>query len=192
MEQYIDPGIGPLEVTKDLRALGIENTFLAGHFRPGSPLLFRYETPSNLRVDVNFELDPYNQTTLSDMGSILTDIYQCSQNGGSALSAVFPDEITQNECEQMIAFLIGNKTPLLINAGLPDGTPIAHKHGWVTDFNTTAIRTIGDAGIIFTPAGDYILVIYFSHPIQLVWDPVSTLISNISTAIYNYFNIPSQ
>jgi beta-lactamase class A len=191
MEQYIDPIRGPLLVTEDLRKLGIENTFIAGHFRLGSPLLVRYETPSNSRTDIDTYLDPYNQTTLSDLGMILSDLYQCEQFGGGTFVAVFPEEITQNECRQMVTMLTLNNTPFLIEAGAPEGTRIAHKHGWITDL-TGAIRTIGDAGIVYTPSGDYVLVFFFYHPVQLVWDPVSGLIGELSKAIYNYYNLPSQ
>ena len=191
MEQYIDPIRGPLVVTEDLRKLGIDNTFIAGHFRQGSPLLFRYETPANSRTDVDTYLDPYNQTTMSDLGMLLSDIYQCEQFGGGALIAVFPGEITQNECRQMVTLLTLNNTPFLIEAGAPEGTRIAHKHGWITDL-TGAIRTIGDAGIVYTPSGNYVLVFFFYHPVQLVWEPVSGLIGELSKAIYNYYNLPNQ
>ncbi|MEK6220615.1 MAG: class A beta-lactamase-related serine hydrolase [Chloroflexota bacterium] len=190
MEQFIDPFRGPLEVTEDMRAIGLNNTFLAGHFRLGSPLLQKIDTPANSRTDVFTDPDLYNQTTLSDIGMLLADIYQCSQNGGGALAAVFPGEITQAECKEMVNLLTRNFVPFLIPAGAPEGTQVAHKHGWVSDL-TGAIRTIGDAGIVFTPSGNYVLVIYFYHPTQLVWDPISTLISDLSRIIYNYYNTSS-
>ncbi len=190
MEGFINSTRGPLIVTEDMQALGLENTFLAGFFRLGAPLLEVVDTPANARLDVNTNLDPYNQTTLSDIGMLLTDLYQCSENGGGALVAVFPDEITQNECQAMIELLTRNFTPWLIASGAPEGTRIAHKHGWVTD-PSGAIRTIGDAAIVFTPSGNYVLVIYFYHPVQLVWDPVSTLIADLAQAIYNYYNVPT-
>lgn len=191
MEQYIDPDRGPLEVTADMRALGLENTFLAGHFRLGSPLLAVYETPANSRTDVSTEPDPYNQTTLSDIGMLLSDIYQCAQTGGGTLAAVFPGEITQAECQDMVNTLTLNEMPFLIPAGLPDGTLIAHKHGWVTN-SSDVISTMGNAAIVFTPSGDYVLVIYVYHPVQVQWEPVSTLFGDISRAVYNYYNTPTQ
>lgn len=191
MEQFIDLERGPLEVTADIRALGLENTFIAGLFRLGSPLLVRFDTPANQRSDVDTDPDPYNQTTLSDMGMLLADIYQCAELNGSALRAVFPEEITQAECQLMIDLLSQNLLPSLITAGLPEGTRIAHKHGWIQDFNGL-INTIGDAAIVFTPSGDYVLVIFFYHPTQLIWEPISALIADLSKAIYNYYNLPLQ
>ncbi|NIW47053.1 MAG: hypothetical protein GWN30_20585 [Gammaproteobacteria bacterium] len=188
MEQYISLNGGPLIVTDYMRDLGLENTFLAGYFRVGSPLLAFYETPAQARSDLDTGPDPYNQTTVSDIGMLLADIYECAEFGGGALLAVFPEQITQSECVEMIETLTRNKTPFLIEAGVPDGTRVGHKHGWVSDINTGAITTIGDAGIVYTPSGDYVLAIYFSHPVQLVWDPMSKLMGDLSEAVYNYYN----
>jgi hypothetical protein len=189
MEQYISLNAGPLVVTEYMRDLGLENTFLAGYFRVGSPLLAFYETPAHTRTDLDTGPDPYNQTTVSDIGMLLADIYECAEFGGGALQAVFQEQITQSECIDMIETLTRNKTPFLIEAGVPDGTRVGHKHGWVSDVTTGAITTIGDAGIVYTPSGDYILAIYFSHPTQLVWDPMSKLMGDLSEAVYNYYNV---
>src|SRR5262249_29235739 len=87
----LDPDRGPLIVTSDMHKLGLNNTFIAGYFKLGSPLLERISTPANQRSDVNTDPDSYNQTTTSDMGMLLEDIYQCAQSGGGALVAAFPD-----------------------------------------------------------------------------------------------------
>ncbi len=186
MERVIDPLTAPLDVTADMKTLGLENTFLAGQFYAGAPLLAAFQTPANQRTDINTDPDIYNQTTPSDIGMLLEDIYQCNQNGGGNLLAVFPDEFTQTECQSMITFLGRNKIGLLIEAGVPDGTPVAHKHGWVTYFGV--MNTLGDAGIVFTPGGNYVLTIFLYHPEQLIWEPASELVATQSEAIYNYFN----
>jgi len=190
MDRVIDPTRGPLLVTDDMQALGLENTFLAGYFSLGSPLLAIIDTPANQRTDINTDPDPYNQTTSSDIGMLLEDIYQCANDGGGALMAAFPGEITQEECQLMNTSLINNRLPLLITAGLPEGTQIAHKHGWVT--TNGVINTIGDAGIVYTLGGKYILVIFLYHPDQLIWETNSVLISELSRAVYNYYNLPTQ
>ena len=43
--------------------LGLQDTFLAGYFYLGAPLLQLYETPANTRQDVTTSPDIYNQTT---------------------------------------------------------------------------------------------------------------------------------
>lgn len=188
MERSLNPLNGPLLVTEDMQTLGLENTFLAGYFYPGAPLLEIYSTPGNQRADVTTEPDRYNQTTPSEMGILLQDIYQCAHTGGGTLIAAFPGEITQDECRLMISNLIKDKIALLIEGGVPDGTNVAHKHGWVTDLYGI-IHDMSDAGIVFTPGGDYILSIFLYHPTQIVFDPTNALVQDISRAVYNYYNL---
>ena len=186
MERVIHPSQAPLEVTDDMQALGLENTFLAGEFGLGSPLLKVYKTPANQREDISTDPDVYNQSTPSDLGMLLEDIYLCADNGQGTFKAVFSDEITQAECQIMIDYLSQNKMPSLLEAGVPDVTEVAHKHGWVT-YNGI-MQTLGDAGIIFSPSGDYVLVIFLYHPQQLIWDKASFLVGQLSEAIYNFYN----
>ena len=47
--ENIDPVRGPLIVTEDMQLLGLENTFIAGYFYLGSPLLKLYQTPSKFK-----------------------------------------------------------------------------------------------------------------------------------------------
>jgi beta-lactamase class A len=190
MDRVLDPRRGPIVVTDDMKALGLKNTYLAGYFTAGSPLLATIKTPANQRTDVNTDPDPYSQTTPSDIGMLLEDLYMCEQTGGGTLMAVFPGQITQAKCQMMVNYLKNNKLPVLLTAGLPEGTQIAHKHGWVS--NQGVINTIGDAGIIYTPGGNYVLAIFLHHPVQLIWDPASTLVAELSKAVYNYYNPPSQ
>ena len=114
MNRVIDPQRAPLQVSEDMKALGLQNTFLAGYFSFGSPLLAMIQTPANQRTDINTDPDPYSQTTPSDIGMLLEDIYQCAQDGGGALPAVFPGEITQTECQAMNSYLIKNRLPVLL------------------------------------------------------------------------------
>ena len=191
MQQVINKERGPLEVTNDLLSLGLQNTFLAGYFAAGSPLLKRFETPGNQRTDYSTTPDPYNQTTPSEMGLLLGDLYQCAESGGGALIAAFGGGITQAKCQIMIQYLTLNAMPSLIKAGTPDGTKIAHKHGWVTDAYGV-INVIQDAGIIYTPGGNYVLVIFLYHPQQLLWDPSAKIIADLSRVVYNYYNLPES
>ena len=191
----LDPNRGPLIVTDDMRKIGLENTFLAGFFCNAEfpcPLLERIQTPANQRADVSTNPDLFNQTTPSDAGMLLADIYQCAASGGGALIAAFPDKINSEICQQMISFLAGDKIGVLIEAGVPEGTQVAHKHGWITEPSSGVIQNISDAAIVYTPGGNYVLVIYAYHPIQTIWEPVSTLFAQMSQAVYNFYNIPTQ
>jgi beta-lactamase class A len=184
--QRIDAVRGPLMVTETMEELGYENTFMAGYFQPGAPLLRTYTTPANQRLDVRTDPDVYNQTTPSDMGMLLVDIYECAQGGGT-LRAVFPEQIKPQECQKMLDLLSQNKIGVLIEAGVPDGTRVAHKHGWTE----SPLRWVEDVGIVYSPRGDYVLVAFLYDPNEMAWDSVSRLVAQLSQATYNYFNPPS-
>jgi len=191
----LDPSRGPLVVTEDMRKIGLENTFLAGFFCSAEapcPLLEKISTPANQRTDVFTDPDSFNQTTPSDIGMLLADMYQCAEDGGGALIAAFPDKITPEICQQMINYLASDKIGVLIEAGVPEGTKVAHKHGWISDPSSGVIKNISDAAIVYTPGGNYVLVIYAYHPVQTVWDPVSALFAQMSQAVYNFYNLPTQ
>jgi beta-lactamase class A len=185
--ESLDKTRGPLVVTETMQALGLENTFINGYFYPGAGVLKFYNTPANQRTDINTDPDTYSQTTPSDMGMLLEDIYLCSQNGGSSLVAVFPGQINQAACQQMIQYLQEDKLGALIQGGVPEGTIVAHKHGW--DINLTQYS---DAGIVYTPGGNFVLTIYVYNPGGGDWSQVSPMYAELSRAIYNYFNLPSQ
>jgi hypothetical protein len=51
---------------------------------------------------------------------------------------------------------------------------------------------MADAGIAFTNANDYVLVIFVHDPNQIMWEAVNQMIAAISRAIYNFFNIQIQ
>jgi beta-lactamase class A len=189
MEKALEGNLGPLLVTEDLQALGFENTFLAGYFYPGAPLLRRIETPANRRSDINTNPDIYNQTTSTEIGMLLGDIYQCAVQDGGSLKAVLGAQVTQDECRSMIDYLVRNRIGVLIQAGVPETTQVAHKHGWITETDGL-IHTISDAGIVYTPGGNYVLVIFMYHPVQLIFDNANYVMAQISSAIYNYYNIP--
>ncbi len=191
MRSLLDTNLGPLSVTDDIHALGMKNTFLAGYFYPGATLLQAFKTPANQRTDVVVDRDVYNQTTPIEMGLMLKDIYDCAKFNGGSIPAVFGNDITQNECDAMLTALKTNRIGVLIQAGLPDGTPFAHKHGWITE-NDGMIHTIGDAGIVFSPENTYVISIFLYHPVQLIWDDANLLMAQLGTATYNYFNLPKQ
>lgn len=190
----LDASRGPLVVTEDMQKIGLENTFIGGFFCNSfdpCPLLQRFSTPANQRLDVFTDPDVYNQTTTSDMGMLLADIYQCATSGGGALIATFPGQITSEVCQQMINFLEEDRNAVLINAGVPDGTILAHKHGWTPDSNGV-INNFSDAAIVYSPGGNFVLTIFTYHPVQIVFDDANTLFASLSQIVYNYFNLPIQ
>ena len=193
--ERLDVFRGPLVVTEDMKKIGLENTFIAGFFCSAEspcPLLQRITTPANSRTDVTADPDVFNQTTTSDAGMLLADIYQCATTGGGALIAAYPDKINSQICQQIITYLASDKIGVLIEAGVPEGTQVAHKHGWISEPATLVIKNISDSAIVYTPGGNYVLVIYAYHPVQTVWDPVSALFAQLSQTVYNFYNLPTQ
>jgi beta-lactamase class A len=88
----------------------------------------------------------------------------------------------------MIDLLAQNKIGSLIEAGVPDGTRVAHKHGWPS----SPFDMIGDAGIVYTPGGDYVFSLFLFQEQEMFWDPTSKMFADISRAVYNYFNPPVE
>ena len=191
MSTYINEVRGPLLVTEDMAALGFENTFLAGYFYLGAPLLDRFETPANQRTDVYLDPDIYSQTVSSEIGKLLTGIYRCAQDRGGLLTETFPGEITQSECQLMIDILSANKIGLLIEAGLPPDAITAHKHGWVQELDGL-LHSMSDAAIVFTPGGDYVLNIFIYDTDRLDFDQGNRLIARLSQTVYNFYNVDDQ
>lgn len=190
--ERIDPSNGPIIVTQNMEAIGLRSTYISGMFFLGAPNLIPGKvTPGNSRSDIFTDPDPYSQTTPSEMGVLLADIYQCVQTGGGALTAAFPGKVTPATCQAIIDFLALDKFGALIQGGVPDGTLVPHKHGFVLS-RDGVMHDISDVGIVYSPGGNFVLSIYTYHPVQNVWDVTNPLVVNLTQAIYNYFNISSQ
>jgi hypothetical protein len=166
-------------LTHSMIYLGLFNTFMAAPYDEENTAL-TVVTPANSRSDVDANPDPAIQTTPLDIGLLLEMIYQCSRGGG-ALLAAYPEDLTPDECRQMIAWMERNQMDNLIEAGVPVGTPVAHKHGFTGD-------THADAAIVFSPGGDFILVAYLYRFQWLEWEESAPLIVDIAAATYSYFN----
>lgn len=178
---------GPLMVTRTMMdELSLENTFIVGFYRPSDPLRI-IDTPGNSRLDIDTNPDIYNQTSPVDMGMLLADIYACSDGGGSLLAA-YPEDITSAECQTMLDTLSQNYLGSLIQGGVPDGTRVGHKHGWTQ----SPLDMISDVGIVFSPGGDYVLSLFLWDDPEMIWNPTSRLVADLSKAVYNYFNPPLQ
>ena len=188
IEQFVDPVRGPLIVTSDMRELGLENTFMAGYFSPGSKLLDIIKTQANQRTDVNTDPDIFNQTTPSDIGLLLKEIYRCSKSGEGSIMETYDGEVSRRECHIILNLLSRNQQVPLISRGVPEGNNPAHMHGWETV--SGIMYTLGDAAVINSPGGDYVLVMFLYQPVQLIWGTVTELIEDLSQSVYNYFNIP--
>ena len=172
---------GVENLTASMNYLGLLDTFIAAPYDEQAPLTI--VTAANSRTDITTHADPYMQTTPLDIGLLLEMMYQCSQGGG-ALMVAYPGGFSVDECNQMIEWMSINRIDSLIEAGVPVGTKVAHKQGFTGD-------THADAGLVFSPGGDFVLIVYLYRPQWLEWEESAPLITDIATATYNYFN-PAQ
>jgi beta-lactamase class A len=179
-----NPHLGAQLTTESLWRLGLRNSFIATPYAQPERGVVTYDTPANNSPDRVTNPDSAIQTTAEDIGTLLAMLYYCAETGGGALRAAYPVELTQAECQQIITLMQQNRIGSLIEQGVPPDTPVAHRHGWSGD-------THADAGIIFSPGGDYVLVEIFHQPDWLPWDQSSPLMADISRATYNYFNFDS-
>jgi beta-lactamase class A len=169
-------------LTTSMSQLGLYNTFMVTPYEQ-QPLPARrtVATPANSQEILDTIPDPLMQTTAEDMGLLLAMLYYCAQNGGGTLQAVFPEQITPTECQQILATMQQNNIDSLIEQGAPADTVIAHRHGWISD-------THADAGIVYSPGGDYVIVVMMYKEGWLEWEVSSPLLADIARAAYNYFN----
>jgi beta-lactamase class A len=183
---------GADDVTQMAQQLGLINTFFAAPYinDPNEEIgeITYYDTPARKAARegtcINTRPDEAAQTTIKDLATMLDMIYQCAEFGGGGLIAAFPDEITQSECQMMIGFLKQNEEGPLIAGGVPVETPVAHKHGWTFD-------TYGDAGIVYSPGGDYVITVFVWGDVdETEWIATLTfpIIAGISEVTFNYFN----
>ena len=65
---------------------------------------------------------------------------------------------------------------------------MAHKHGWTE----LPLTWVADAGIVYSPAGDYVLTLFFYNDRDMIWEPTSKLMADLSRSVYNYFDPPAS
>lgn len=178
-----NPFLGAQLMTESMWRLGLKNTFMAIPYGEGPVPGGRtsYETPANTGPGQLTQPTTTMQTTAEDIGTLLSMLYYCADGQGGPLMAAYGEAISAAECQQIIDVMVENRIGSLIEEGLPPGTPLAHRHAWIGD-------THADAGIVYSPGGDYVLaMILFQHD-WLPWERSSPLMADISRATYNYFN----
>jgi uncharacterized protein YraI/beta-lactamase class A len=180
-----DPYQGAQMVTDFMQQLGLSNSFIVTPFLidpdnvPTPP--FAIIPPTTEADKTITQPDAWNQMTVSDLGWLLGEIYQCAYSESGLLLDTFDGAYTPQECRQMLTVMTHNHIGALIESGVPVGTLVAHKHGWIPD-------THGDAGVVFTPGGDYVLVAALHNPTWLDFSESFPVMGEISRAVYNYYN----
>lgn len=176
---------GITNVDQTTEFLGARNTYIAAPF-----MLTPDQQPMSIPVpntspNPNFNTSPdfYNQTTTEDLGTLFAMIYDCAFYG-SGLMAAYPNgEFTQSECRQMLNLMSANDLQRLLQGGIPAGTVISHKNGWLENVH-------GDAGIVFPANGrNYVISVFvWENTDFFSYERAWPLIEGISRAAWNYFS----
>jgi beta-lactamase class A len=177
---------GVRSVSETAQQLGAKNTYINAPFVEGvAGEQFGSTTApaTSPNPDYNTDPDPFNQTTAEDLGTMYSLIYDCANYGSGLMTAFSGGEFTQTECRQMLELMSGNDLLRLLQGGLPAGTRISHKNGWLTE-------TVGDAGIVYSPNGrNYVISVFIWEDTGFQnFERLWPLVEDISRAAYNYFN----
>ncbi|MFN8374271.1 MAG: serine hydrolase [Anaerolineae bacterium] len=174
---------GAADVTDFMRQLGLQHSFILAPYviDPNNITPVNIPAPVTTADQTRAAPDGYNQMTVDEIGWMLDSIYQCAYNNTGPLLTAFPGQFDSRECRQMLHVMSFNRIGALIEAGVPAGTRVAHKHGWIND-------THGDAAVVFSPGGNYVLVVALHTPTWMDFSISFPLVAEISRNVYNYFN----
>ncbi|MGQ9907425.1 MAG: serine hydrolase [Candidatus Flexifilum sp.] len=179
-----NPYTGANRVSEFLETLGLRRTFIYTPYAndpfitPQAPL-----TRATDADQVSAQPDPYNQMTIGEIGALLSTMVQCAvdERGPLLENPALAGAFTPAECRQMLDLMTYNRIGRLIEVGVPADVPVAHKHGWIND-------THGDAAVVFSPGGTYIMAMVLHNPVWLEFAESAPLIEEASRLVYNYFN----
>ncbi len=104
----------------------------------------------------------------------------CRNNGGM-LRLLYPHQLTPDECGDILGWLERNEINTLLEAGMPEGTRIAHKHGW-------AGETHADVALVYSPGARFVLSTFLYRPDWLVWSDSAPTFADIGRLTYRFFN----
>jgi hypothetical protein len=161
-----------------LGRLGLHNTFLAQPYEQAAtpPTII---TPANARGDITTGPDPTAQSTVADIGVLLEMLAQC-RDGTGGIGPALDGQITPEECGGALDLLSQGRTPGLIQASSA-GAIAAHRQSWDA-------RNHGDAALVRTPGGEYVIAIQLHSQDALNWSDTSPLISDVARLTYGFFN----
>ncbi len=186
-----DQILGAENTTLFLQQLGMERTFLTAPFDarvspdiqptpPPRPI----RAPETVADQERANPNPTNQMTVEEMGWLLSSVYQCAYRESGPLISQFADRFTPQECRKILHVMGNNTVDALLKAGVPADVRVAHKHGWIED-------THGNAAVMFTLGGDYVMVMLLHEPNFLQYTISLPVIAEASRSVYNYYN-PDQ
>jgi len=170
---------GALRVTDLLWGLGLRHTFIAAPYDL-SGVAIPPDIAAVAGTGSSTHPAPELQTLPIETGLLVEGLYHGAKNGGF-LRAVYPQKITAEECQAILASLERNAGHALLSAGMPSGTRVAHQHGW-------SDKTHADIALVYGPQTDFVLVVYLYQPEWLVWDESAPTFATIGRLVYHFYN----
>jgi beta-lactamase class A len=174
---------GAQEVTSTMQRLGLNSIFILRQY-----VISQDEPPMNLGTTIHTGADQssarpdmYNQVVPEELGWLLAGIYQCAENESGLLMERFPNDFDAQECRQMLYTLDANEIGVFLEAGVPEGTRVLHKHGWIGD-------THGDAGIVVEADRAYVFVAVLYNQDWLQFEYSAPVIAELSRLTWNALN----
>lgn len=177
---------GVNQMSEMLKSLGLEHTYQLIPYESGEWLiqnsLLPQGGPAREGEPPYTTPDGYVRTTPREMGTVFVMLDECTQGKGALLE--IPDsKLTPDLCREMVAWLERPHDQERMVAGLPAGTKVAHKGGWIDDMQS-------DVGIVDSPGGRYVAAIYVwtDGYVTNVYATPSPYLGDFSHTIYTFFN----
>ena len=180
-----DVSTGAANFTQFMRSLVFENTYMQSGY-DAQIQLAQISTPGNQRDDWNTHPDSNLQSTPTEMGRILTAIYECTQGKGLLLD-VYPNDFTLEECNYMLFYLSHDHFQELLWAGVPrpQETWFLHKHGFANESHS-------DVALVWGPTGPYVISFFLYQPTWVDWNISNRTMQDVSRITWNFFELQAQ
>jgi beta-lactamase class A len=177
---------GAEQMSTMLSDLGLKNTFLYVPFESGDFIKLykvKFKTGPKQGGEAPFVSSSNTlRTTPYEMAQLYIYLEQCSRGQGVLLEK-FSENLTADRCKEMIGWLEKNADTKRMVSGLPKGTRVAHKSGWIPP------QVQGDVGIVRSPGGDFIVSIFVAQPGERYADKVvQGLIGDYTRLVFSYYN----
>jgi beta-lactamase class A len=166
--------------TDFMQSLGFDSTYMQSGYDFETQLA-EQPTPGNQQAEWDTDPDSNLQSTPREMGRILSAIYECTQGKG-LLVETYPDEISADECSQILYYMTHDEFREMLWAGLPDPDQrwIVHKHGF-------AFESHSDVGLIWGPSGPYVMSVFLYRSGWMDWATSNSTLKNLSRATWKFF-----
>lgn len=128
------------------------------------------------------------RATPAALAQIYVWIDECARGEGRLLDEF--ERLSPERCQEMLDRLETNADKTRLVAGIPedvrDEVRVEHKSGWIEDMN-------GDAGVVRSPNGDYVVAIYIYKPLsggRYFWtdEEMAPVIAAFSRLAYTAYN----